>query len=217
MSLLLGWINFKRCLNSVSSKQTRSSYLLCSENRFSHNRRSSLLPASSPPPSFQSYLPLSFLICPSFKQPPFSAAEIEQPPIVCFTKQQFSIPLLCVCDWAYNRGDLGGCCVFALFCACPLFVVFCGISLSCNRRYQTCHTHYEHSNLLINLLWLVSDRLARDWWTLAFNESSLTVFYCKSSDIILARTKTWCHIYMDLLSISMYGVPEMSFHVFYPQ
>ena len=89
----------------------------------------------------------------------------------------------------------------AVFLLCFLpdlsFVVFWGISLSRNGQYQPCHTHYKHSNLLINLFWLVLDRLARDWRTLALSESSLTVFYCKSSDIIWPRTKTCFHIWTD--------------------
>lgn len=87
-----------------------------------------LLTSSLTPSTLQSYLHLSILICPSFKQPPFSAAEIEQPPIVCLTKQHFSVPL--GCDLAHNRGDLallGGCCVFcSILCLTSLLWCFVG-------------------------------------------------------------------------------------------
>lgn len=199
------YVGVETLCNQWQPHQTHCSDFLCSENRFPHNRLSSLilrlLTSSLPPSTLQSYLYLSFQICPSFKQPPFSAAEMEQPPIVCLTKQHFSVPFWRerVRSSAQSRG-FGFCSMLLCFyCFLPdlSFVVFWGISLSRNGQYQPCHTHYKHSNLLINLFWLVLDRLARDWRTLALSESSLTVFYCKSSDIIWPRTKTCFHIWTD--------------------
>ena len=133
-------------------------------------------PHLSPSPStLASYLALSFLICACLNQHPFSAAETAQPPIVLFCFFKRHRLSLGVCAWSCFQSRRSGfeAAVWLPYFVLDLsFVVFCGMSLSCKRLYQLCHTHYKHCNLLINQLWLVSDGRAMDRQTLSFNESS---------------------------------------------
>lgn len=133
--------------------------LLCVlEFRSLHNRPSS--PSSLPlhlltiPASLQCYLHLSFLICAVFKQPPFSTSKIDRPPIVCLTKQHFSIFWCVFVRVAHNCRALALSsrllCFRSIVCVTSLlwyFVGFCSAATGTIRSV----TSSINTNLLINL------------------------------------------------------------------
>ena len=176
----------------LSPTTTRANSLLLLHRVVKIDSHTIVAPLSRPRPLFsslsprtlQSYLHLSFLICPSFSSI-FSPRCWNREASYCVLHKATFLPV----PWVKRSGVR-----FWRFCFASTLLCFCSILcltlslLSCNGQYQPCHTHYKHSNLPVNLLWLVLDRLARDWWTLVFNESSLTVCHCKSLDIILPRT-----------------------------